>query len=103
MCFNLSTGESLTLSDLTEVDEGKHLSEIRRIAWEGLSATFGDSLLEGVEERVCNMSLDEFRFAIQDGEVVLYFPPKEVSSNISSSYLFSVIPTGIYVSGCKNK
>ena len=103
VCFNLSTGESLTLSDLTEVDEGKHLSEIRRIAWEGLSATFGDSLLEGVEERVCNMPLDEFRFAIQDGEVVLYFPPKEVSSDTSSSYLFSVIPTGIYVSGCKNK
>lgn len=103
-CFSLSTGDYLTLADLTEIDEETLLPEIRRIAWEGLCASLGDRLLDSVEDRIYNTPLEEFKFAIDEGEIILCFSPNEVASVADYSTLFgSRIPTEIYIFGSKSK
>ncbi len=92
--YDVNTGEEATLPVLTGMEEEELLPLLRQIAWEGLQEQLGDALFPGVEERVANMQLEEFKYFVRDGEIFIEFEQYDVAAGAFGE---TVIPTGLYL------
>lgn len=92
--YDVNTGEEATIEVLVGMEEEELLPLLRQIAWEGLQEQLGDALFPGVEERVANMQLDEFKYFVRDGEIFIEFEQYDVAAGAFGE---TVIPTGLYL------
>lgn len=91
--YSLRTGELLTLSQLTQMDDNALLQALRDSACNYFSEN--DPLVfEDAKQILSNYTLDQFQFVVQNGEIVLLFKTYQFTAGVAGP---QSVPTGILI------
>lgn len=91
--YSLQTGELLTLSQLTQMEDDALLQALQ----ESACAYFSDNnpiVFEDAKQILPNYTLDQFQFVVQDGEIVLLFKTYQFTAGVAGP---QSVPTGILI------
>jgi len=92
--FDLQTGEEATLAGLVGGDPAQLEEQLKEIAWERISNDPNEEPWEGSYETLCAYTLETFNYAINDGQIVLFFSVYEFFSGAHGPV---TVCTGIYI------
>ena len=94
--FNLNTGEYATLPEITGMEPSVLLPKLQQAAWEGLQEMCGYMLMDDAYDTLMGMTLDDYDYFVQDGELWLHFRKYLMAAGAAGA---QNIPTGIYIGG----
>lgn len=94
--YSLRTGEEVNLTYLTDMDEENLLDELQIRAYDGLYKAAGPMLIGDTKEVLAQYTLDDFKFLIQEGEIVLLFDTYEFTAGAAGPQF---VETGLYLTG----
>ena len=94
MTFNLNTGSSATLTELTGIDSKTLESQLKEKTWSYLTNERGDELFAEAYDTLQDYTLDKFNFSVENGEIILLFPVYTFAPGVSGSM---TVPTGVYI------
>ena len=93
--YSLRTGEEVDMTQLTDMDASALLYELQTRAYTSLEEEEGPMLIADAEEVLSRYTLDDFKFLIQEGEIVLLFDTYEFTAGAAGP---QSVGTGIYIS-----
>ena len=99
LCFDLTTGEIVTLLELTGLDEERFLNEFRRITYEQAKIAYGASLDANADVAINAWNVNVFNglfYIEQDGQIWLKISSYTLSDGATGG---RSLPTGFYVGG----
>lgn len=91
--YSLQTGELLTLSQLTRMEDNVLLQALRDSACDYFNEN-NPIVFEDARKILPNYTLDQFRFVVQNGEIVLLFKTYEFTAGVGGP---QSVPTGIRI------
>ena len=95
LTYDLTTGEKAKIEDVMGLSADEALEELRVLAAERLVEYYGEAgLMADPAEILADYTLDDFRFYIEDGELVLAFYTYEFSYGAAGA---ADIHTGIFI------
>lgn len=89
--YSLQTGELLSLSQLTQMEDDVLLQTLRDRACDYFSEN-NPLVFEDAKQILSNYTLDQFRFVVQNGEIVLLFKTYQFTAGVAGP---QSVPTGI--------
>ena len=98
MTFDLRTGERVSLAQLSELPEEEWEARLKENAGRWLRESCGEGLLAAPEEILAEYTLEDLRFYVREGEIILAFPAYTFAAGAAGA---AVIPTGLFIETAK--
>lgn len=89
--FDISSGEQVTLRAFAGSDPAAFEAQLKKIVWNQIK---DDGPWESAFDTLSGYTLDTFNFAINDGQILLFFPQYEF---FAGAYGPVTVETGIYI------